>query len=71
MVYGLFVPVILSGFIVVILSLPCMAGLIDVPLCLLIILLPLLILALVIFPFAWYDKTFSSWLDSLAVNLYV
>ena len=58
MVYGLYVPVILAGFILV-------------ALCLLIILLPLLILALVIFPIAWYDKTFSSWLDSLAVNLYV
>ena len=70
MVYGLYVPVILAGFILVVLCLPCMAVLI-VPLCLLIILLPLLILALFIFPFAWYDKTFFSWLDSLAVNLYV
>ena len=67
MVYGLYVPVILAGFILVALCLyawPCSLS----PL---IILLPLLILTLFIFPFAWYDKTFFSWLDSLAVNLYV
>merc|ERR1711936_744013 len=54
MVYGLYVPVILAGFIIAVLCLPCMAVLIDVPLCLLIILLSLLIPALFIFPFAWW-----------------
>ena len=55
MVYGLYVPVIILAFILVVCCLPCMAVLV-VPLCLLIIALPILIIGIVIFPVVWYKK---------------
>ena len=53
MVYGLYVPVIILAFILVVCCLPCMSVLV-VPLCLLIIALPILIIGIVIFPAVWY-----------------
>merc|ERR1711990_33608 len=53
MVYGLYVPVIILAFILVVCCLPCMAVLV-VPLCLLIIALPILIIGIVIFPVVWW-----------------
>ena len=58
MVYGLYVPVILAAFVLVVCCLPCMAILV-LPLFLLVLGIPILIIALLLFPFVWYEEIFS------------